>query len=109
MKILTGLDWLDVKVPYPEKLIDTCLKTKPESEGCDLVDIVYVLYKCNQLTNYKKEEIKDYYQAVISEIEKHYYKEDGGFSTTKIIHKSIIMVQKFQKGLTSQIYTELCS
>ena len=33
MKILTGLDWLDVKVPYPEKLIDTCLKKpKPESE-----------------------------------------------------------------------------
>ena len=47
----------------------------------------------------KKEEIKDYYQAVISEMKKHYYKEDGGaFLTTKIIHKSIIMVQKFQRA-----------
>ena len=28
MKISTGLDWLDVKVPYPEKLIDTWLKNQ---------------------------------------------------------------------------------
>jgi hypothetical protein len=99
MKILTGLDWLDVKVPHPEKLIDTCLKTKPESEGCDLVDIVYVLYICNQLTNYKKEEIKDYYQAVISEIEKHYYKEHGGFSYYKNYSQKYYYGSKISKGL----------
>ena len=45
MKVITGLDWINHEIHYPEKLIDFCLNTKPQT-GCDLVDIVYVLYKC---------------------------------------------------------------
>ena len=54
MKVITGLDWLEVKIHNPNKLIDFCLANKPEFEGCDLVDYIYVLYKCSSQTNYKK-------------------------------------------------------
>ena len=50
------------------------------SEGCDLVDIIYVLYKCKLQTDYKSEEIKNYYRELLSVIEKHYHDETGGFS-----------------------------
>ena len=57
MKVITGLDWIDEEIHYPERLIDLCLNIDPSQEGCDLVDIVYVLYKCSNQTNYKKKEI----------------------------------------------------
>ena len=45
MKIITALDWIDHEIHYPEKLIDFVLAPSLQA-GCDLVDIVYVLYKC---------------------------------------------------------------
>ena len=57
MKIITGLDWLDYSIHYPEKLIDLCLNNKPSQAGCDLVDYVYVLFRCSKQTNYRKKEI----------------------------------------------------
>ena len=46
----------------------------------DLVDIVYVLYKCSLQTNYKEEEIKKYFSNLLNEIEEHYFEDLGGFS-----------------------------
>tara|TARA_Y100000741_G_C18252569_1_gene557792 strand:- start:236 stop:1372 length:1137 start_codon:yes stop_codon:yes gene_type:complete len=80
MKILTGLHWIEKEIHYPEKLIDFCLNTEPNSEGCDLVDIVYVLYRCSLQTEYKLKEIKDYLVDLIDIIESHYFKNQGGFS-----------------------------
>ena len=57
MKVLTGLDWLDSQIHYPEKLIDYCINNKPLMEGCDIVDYIYVLYRCSKETEYKKQEI----------------------------------------------------
>ena len=55
MKIITGLDWINYEIHFPEKeVIDQCLKISVNSEGCDIVDIVYVLYKCSLITDYKK-------------------------------------------------------
>ena len=56
MKVITGLDWIDSEIHYPEKLIDFVSITNP-LEGCDVVDYVYVLYKCSKQTSYKKAEI----------------------------------------------------
>ena len=42
MKVISGLDWLDEKIHYPDKLIDFCLQNNPIEEGCDIVDFVYV-------------------------------------------------------------------
>mgnify|MGYP001159915151 FL=1 len=80
MKVITGLDWINEPIHYPEKLIDLALKVNPDSEGCDLVDIVYVLYKCSEQTNYRKKDIISYLNNLIDEIYFHYKEEEGGFS-----------------------------
>ncbi len=83
MKVLTGLDWLEKPIHYPEKLIVLCIQENPSQEGCDLVDIVYVLYRCHKETNYKEEEVKNFLYNQIALIEKHYFYGIGGFSYYK--------------------------
>ena len=80
MKILSGLDWINSDIHYPEKLIDFCLANKPITEGCDVVDYIYVLYRCTKQTNYKKEQIVDILNDSISEIKKLYHSDSRGFS-----------------------------
>jgi len=80
MKIITGMDWLNIKIHKPQNLIDTCLKHVPSREGCDIVDVIYVLYKCHQISNYKSAEIEDYLENLLPIIMQHYYPEHGGFS-----------------------------
>jgi len=82
MKVLTGLDWLDSEIHNPEKLIDSSLSLKPSSEGCDLVDVVYVLYKCSLVTEHRKTEIREYLKLILGVIQKHYF-DQGGFSYFK--------------------------
>ena len=79
MKVLSGLDWLDVPIHYPERLIDACLERLPSSEGCHLVDAVYVLYRCLQQTEYRKVEIQTYCSQILDIIKQH-HNSDGGFS-----------------------------
>ena len=73
-------DWIGVEMPYPKKLIDTCLNTKPNMEGCDIVDVIYVLYMCNRMTDYRSKDIKEYFENLLSLIESHYFFGEGGFS-----------------------------
>ena len=80
MKVITGLDWINKPIHYPEKIIDYCLKVEPEGEGCDLVDLVYVLYKSCSQSNYRKEEVKNFLKDIKSTIEKNYHSKKGGFS-----------------------------
>lgn len=79
MKVLTALHWLEAPIHYPERLIDTCLANLPQAEGCHLVDVVYVLYRCLQQTEYQKASIQAYCQQVLDMIRQH-YQPDGGFS-----------------------------
>ncbi len=80
MKVLTGLDWLNIPIHKPKELIDLCLSHRPNREGCDIVDVIYVLYKCTEQTDYKKNEIKNYVEDLIPIIMTHYKEEEGGFS-----------------------------
>ena len=80
MKVISGLDWLDYPVHSPEKLIDFCLKNKPVFEGCDLVDYIYVLYKCSSQTNYKKQEILQILIDVLDYLKLLYHEKEEGFS-----------------------------
>tara|TARA_B100000989_G_scaffold166659_1_gene124589 strand:+ start:1815 stop:2921 length:1107 start_codon:yes stop_codon:yes gene_type:complete len=80
MKVLTGLDWLDSKIHYPEKLIDYCISNKPVMEGCDIVDYIYVLYRCTKETDYKKQEILKIFDESIKDISVLFHEKDGGFS-----------------------------
>lgn len=79
MKVLTALDWLEARIHYPEQLVDTCLGLLPNPDGCHLVDAVYVLYRCSQQTDYKRDQILDYCIRVLGMIRNH-YNADGGFS-----------------------------
>ncbi|MDC3103232.1 hypothetical protein OA408_00515 [Acidimicrobiaceae bacterium] len=83
MKVLTGLDWIDSKIHYPEKLIDYCISNKPVMEGCDIVDYIYVLYRCCKETEYKKEEIVKIFDESIDDIKSLFHEKDGGFSYFK--------------------------
>ena len=80
MKVITGLDWLEVKIHKPNKLIDFCLANKPEFEGCDLVDYIYVLYKCSSQTNYKKEQVISLMYEVLEYLKLLYHPSQKGFS-----------------------------
>lgn len=80
MKVISGLDWLDHPVHLPKSLIDFCLENKPEFEGCDLVDYVYVLYKCSTETDYKKKEIIEVLKEVLNYLNRLYHKNENGFS-----------------------------
>jgi len=79
MKIITGLDWLNSEIIYPNELIDFCLNKKPSHEGCNVVDTVYVLWKCTQQTKYRRNEIINYLLEIIEIIDLHKF-ELSGFS-----------------------------
>jgi len=80
MKVLSGMDWCEIPVHYPERLIDTVLTRQPASEGCHLVDAVYVLYRCLQFTDHRKKEVQAYCSSMVQTIMEHYHPDEGGFS-----------------------------
>lgn len=80
MKVISGLDWLGNEIHYPKQLIDFCLNNQPILEGCDVVDFVYVLYKCSKQENYRKKEISILFENILNDLMKLYVKKDGGFS-----------------------------
>jgi hypothetical protein len=80
MKVLTALDWLDVPVHRPERLIDTTLARMASAEGCHLVDAVYVLYRCAQFTSHRRDDIRAYVTLLRDMIGAHYVPAEGGFS-----------------------------
>lgn len=83
MKIISGIDWIDGTIHYPEKIIDYCLNVNLNNEACEVVDLVYVIYKCSTLTNYKRKEIADYLNQILSFIFLHFKEDEGGFSYFK--------------------------
>lgn len=101
MKVISGMDWLNISIHKPEELIDTCLKHIPNSEGCDLVDVVYVLYKCNQLTDFKQQEIKNYLEKLLPIIMSHYHPDQGGFSYFKNQSQTHYYGVKVSEGLNT--------
>ena len=80
MKMITGFDWLGIPIHEPEKIIDRCLEIKVSGYGCDLVDIVYVLYMCSKYTKHRRKEILNYFEYLEEMIANHYFQKDGGFS-----------------------------
>lgn len=80
MKVISGLDWLDEEIHYPKNLINFCLNNRPILEGCDIVDYVYVLYKCSKQTDYKKDKINQLFKELLSEMLKLFNLRDNSFS-----------------------------
>ncbi|HUE88003.1 MAG TPA: hypothetical protein VMO26_18165 [Vicinamibacterales bacterium] len=79
MKVLTALDWLNVPIHRPERLIETCLMRPPSPAACDVVDAVYVLYRCGMVTTYRQGAVQSYCRQALDLIRRH-HNRDGGFS-----------------------------
>ncbi len=78
MKVLMALDWLDVPIHYPEKLVTTTLAAPPKSDGCHLVDAIYVLHRALDRGG-ADQKVRDYCQKVFEALQSHEH-EGGGFS-----------------------------
>lgn len=83
MKIISGLDWIEEEIHYPEKLIDYCIDNTPILEGCDIVDFVYVLHKCSRQVGHRKKEINNILSNLLDQLLNLYNKEDNSFSYFK--------------------------
>ncbi|HEX8294922.1 MAG TPA: hypothetical protein VF593_01365 [Chthoniobacteraceae bacterium] len=77
MKVLMALDWLEVPVHHPEKLVQTCLAHPPPPDGCHLVDAIYVLHQ--SLRGEASAKVRAYCVHVLELIRRHAH-ADGGFS-----------------------------
>lgn len=80
MKIISGLEWLDLPIHRPKNLIDFCLQNVPILEGCDIVDFVYVLHKCSNQINYKKKQINQVFTSILKDLKQLYVEKDKAFS-----------------------------
>lgn len=83
MKVISGLDWLNLEIHYPGKLIDFCLDNKPVLEGCDIVDYIYVLYKCSLFSDHRNDEVLNVFSTMLKDIEELYVAKDKAFSYFK--------------------------
>ena len=99
MKVISGLDWLNQEIHQPRELIDFCLTNVPETEGCDIVDFVYVLYKCSKQINYRKKEINQLFLVLLDQINKLYITEDEGFSYFQNMSQTHYYGVQITKGL----------
>jgi hypothetical protein len=98
MKVITGLDWINRPIHLPNEIIDFCLSIEPESDGCDIVDLVYVLYKSCKQTNYKVKEVQTYFEEIKKTISLNFYKSSGGFSYGKKKSQTSYYGLKISKG-----------
>ena len=101
MKIITGLDWINAEIHEPKKLIDYCLNNQPYLEGCDIVDFVYVLYKCSNQDNYRRVEVSNLLKDLLNEIKELHYPEQGGFSYYKNKSQTHYYGLKISKGMNT--------
>ena len=79
MKVLNALDWLEIPIHHPEKLIDTCLEQGPPAAGCHVVDWLYVVHRCFLQTNHRLKEAQTQCLKIIKMIRTHQC-TDLGFS-----------------------------
>jgi len=80
MKVLIGLSAVKKSAFYPERIIDTSLKIGKNSDACNDFNVVYVLYRCSKLTDYRIDDIKNFCLKRLSQYKQYYHEDKGGFS-----------------------------
>lgn len=84
MKILTGLAAANkLNFSYPERIIDTSLKIVDHSDACNDFNVVYVLYCCSKMVEYRTDEIRDFCLRRLHQYQEYYFEDKGGFSFHK--------------------------
>ena len=99
MKVITGLDWINKPIHHPQKIINFCLDIELESESCDIVDLVYILYKSFKQSNYKADAVREYLKNIKELISLNFDKSTGGFSYSKNKSQTTYYGLKISKGL----------
>ncbi|MBF0384117.1 MAG: hypothetical protein HQL69_24145 [Magnetococcales bacterium] len=98
MKVLNALDWLNAPIHYPEQLIDTCLIQGPSSDGCHVVDWVYVVHRCLLQTKHRLTEIQEQCLEIAKMIKNH-QNSGMGFSYKQGKAQTNYYGAKITKGL----------
>jgi hypothetical protein len=100
MKILTGLSASGRSLfSYPEKIIDTALKIAKGSDACNDFNVVYVLYCCSKVVDYRSEDIKNFCLRRLSQYRRYYHRDSGGFSFKLDKANDVYYGAKITKGL----------
>ena len=85
MKILTGKEAAGIlNVNNYEKIINGCLDAINDEEACSNFNIIYCLYYCSRISDYRNKEIEDFCYDRLKIYREFYYEDLGGFS----FHKS---------------------
>jgi len=100
MKILTGKSATGIfKIKNHEKIIDGCLNALNDSEACSNFNIVYCLYYCSNISDYRKKEIKKFCYERLGIYKNFYFNNVGGFSFYKNKANDVYYGALITKGL----------
>ena len=84
MKILTGKNAAGILgINNHEAVIDGCLGAINNEEACSNFNIIYCLYYCSNISDYRKKEVENFCYDRLKIYRQFYYKDLGGFSFNK--------------------------
>jgi len=84
MKILTGKATAGIlDVNNHQKIIDGCLDAINDEEACSNFNIIYCLYYCSNISDYRKKEVEDFCYDRLKIYKRFYFEDIGGFSFHK--------------------------
>jgi hypothetical protein len=99
MKVLTGLDALGVtEIKNVERLIDTALEGSNDAHACNNFNIVFVLYMCSRISNYRSSDILNFLENRLTLYGKFYHTGTGGFSFYRGKANAIYYGAKITRG-----------
>ena len=98
MKVLIAYNLYHKEIEWPSKLIDLCLETITKSDGCHLLDQIFVLHSCLKYSNHRFVEIKQFAEKLNQSLKKH-HNSDGGFSFYQGKSQTGYYGKKISKGL----------
>ena len=83
MKVITGFKAANrMSIRYPERLIDLALEARNDRQACDHFNVIYVLKYADEATDssYRHSEIRQFALDRLSQYQRQYWPESGGFS-----------------------------
>jgi hypothetical protein len=80
MKLTTLADEINMPLPYPEKLIDIALKLTKAEHVCYFLNPLLVLDRCSIYTDYRKNDINNFYEKRIKILD-NFLMPDKGYAT----------------------------
>ena len=100
MKILTGKAAAGIEnINCHEKIIDGCLEAVNDTEACSNFNIIYCLYFCSRISDYRKKEIAVFCEERLNIYRKYYFDDTGAFSFYQGKANDYYYGAKITKGL----------